>query len=214
MNEQLLKPYIREEVFVALKNMHLTKAPGPDGMSALFYQLYYYIVGNDVTNIVLNILNNGACPKKLNKTFIALIPKVRSPRSTMGCRPISLCNVTYKMVSKVITNRLKEILHAIVHECQSTIVSKRLIIDNVLIAFKHFHYMVKKRKGKRGFMALKLDMSKAYDIIEWEFLRHMLLKLGFDEEWVNLCMRCVTTVSYVALVNRRPTEWFEPDKGL
>jgi len=171
-------------------------------------------VGKDVINIVLNILNNGVCPTTLNKTFIALVPKVKSPNSPMDYRPISLCNVLYKLVSKVITNRLKDILHEVVHENQSAFVPGRLITNNILIAFEHFQFMRKKNKGKRGFMALKLDMSKAYDRIEWVFLQSILLRLGFDEKWVSLVMRCVTTVSYAALVNGQPTEWFKPHRGL
>ena len=211
MNKQLLRPYTGDEVYAALKQMHPTKAAGPDGVPALFYHLYWNIVESDTIDTVLNILNNGACPRALNRTFIALVPKVKSPKSPMSYRPISRCNVLNKLVSKVITNRLKERLPAIIPEAQSAFVPGRLITDNVLIAFEHFHYLKKKRKGKRGFMALKLDMRKAYDRIEWEFLHCMLLKLGFDAQWVNLVRRRVTTVSYA---NGQPTRWFEPCRGL
>lgn len=139
MNEKLLRPYTGDEVYAALKQMHPTKAPGPDSMPALFYHLHRNIVGNDTVDAVLNVLNNGTYPRALNRTFITLVPKVKSPKSPMDYRPISLCNVLYKLVSKVITNRLKEILPAIVHESQSAFVPGRLMTDNVLIAFKHFH---------------------------------------------------------------------------
>ena len=135
-------------------------------------------MGKDVINIVLNILNNGVCPTTLNKTFIALVPKVKSPSSPMDYRPISLCNVLYKLASKVITNKLKDILHVVAHETQSAFVLGRLITDNILIAFEHFQFMRKKSKGIRGFMALKLDMSKAYDIIEWVIFAEHITEVG------------------------------------
>jgi len=90
-----------------------------------------------------------------------------------------------------------------------------LITDNVLVAFKHFHYMKKKKKtGGKGYMVLKLDMSKAYDRIEWDFLEKMLITLGFHPNWVKLVMRCVTSVSYYILVNGQPTRSFFPSRGL
>ena len=90
----------------------------------------------------------------------------------------------YKIVSKVIANRLKPILNSIISETQSAFVADRLITDNILIAFETLHHMKNSCMGKNGFMALKLDMSKAYDKVEWIFLKSILLKMGFLESWV------------------------------
>ena len=98
MNESLNRNFTREEVVIALKQIHPTKAPSPDGMSAIFYQKYWSIVGCSVTNMVLNVLNNDLSMAYLNKTNIALIPKVNNPKRMTDFRPISLCNVVYKLI--------------------------------------------------------------------------------------------------------------------
>jgi hypothetical protein len=103
-----------------------------------------------------------------------------------------MCNVLYKIASKVIANRFRAILPEIISEEQSTFVPGRLITDNVITAYKCMHFMKKKRGGEQRFCALKLDMKKAYDRVEWEYLRKIMLKLGFHRQWVDIIMRLVT----------------------
>ena len=110
MLEVLSKPYSREEVRVALFQMGPTKTPGPDGMNALFYQKFWHIVGNGVTDAVLDFLHTGNIVPDINYTHIVLIPKVKKLKKIANFRPISLCNVIYKIISKVLANRLKLIL--------------------------------------------------------------------------------------------------------
>ena len=120
-------------------------------------------------------------------------------------RPISLCNVIYKLISKVLANRLKSLLPSIVSENQSAFQARRVITDNILMAFEILHYMKTQQNGSTGFMALKLDISKAYDRVEWSFLECLLRKLGFHNRWVDLMMECITTVSYSILINGEPS---------
>ena len=110
MIEILSSEYTADEVKSALFQMGPTKAPGPDGMNALFYQKFWHIVGDDVTNAVLNFLNSGNMDPEINYTHIVLIPKLKSPEKMSDYRPISLCNVIYKIISKVLANRMKKIL--------------------------------------------------------------------------------------------------------
>lgn len=98
------------EVKEAIFQMHPLKAPEPNGLPALFFQKYWHIVGGEVQNYALDVLNNGRSPEDMNKTYIALIPKCKSPSSPKDFRPISLCNVVMKIVTKTIANRLKAIL--------------------------------------------------------------------------------------------------------
>ena len=116
MNEELLYEFKMEEVRPALNQMHPTKALGPNGMSSIFFQKYWDIVGSSVVNCVLQTLRTGVMPDGLNETFICLIPKVDCPQKITEFRPISLCNVVYKIVSKVLANRLKKILPKVISE--------------------------------------------------------------------------------------------------
>ena len=142
------------------------KAPGSDGMPPLFFQTFWPDIGRDVSEAVLSCLNSGTILKSINHTFITLIPKVKNPETVAQFRLISLCNVIYKILSKVIANRLKPILNSIISEAQSAFVADRVITDNILIAFESLHHMKTQCSSNTGFMALKLDMSKAYDRVE------------------------------------------------
>lgn len=115
-----------------------------------------------------------------------LIPKVDNPEKITQFRPISLCNVVYKVISKMLASRLKLLLPDIISETQSAFVPGRIITDNVIVAYERLHTMKKRKKGKVRTCAVKLDMHKAYDRVEWVFLEAILSKLGFDNRWVQL----------------------------
>ena len=166
MNAKLVKLYTMEEIDTTIKQMAPLKSLGPDGMPPIFYQTFWQLIGLEVSKAVLSCLNSGTLLKSINHTFITLIPKVSNPEYVLEFRLISLCNVIYKIISKVIASRLKPVLNSIVLEAQSAFIANRLITDNILIAFESLHYMKTQSSGKEGFMALKLDMSKAYDRVE------------------------------------------------
>uniref|UniRef100_A0A2N9H9Z1 Reverse transcriptase domain-containing protein n=2 Tax=Fagus sylvatica TaxID=28930 RepID=A0A2N9H9Z1_FAGSY len=214
MNASLLQPFLPEEVTHALFQMNPSKSPGPDGMTALFFQKFWNIVGTDVTTAVLDFLNSGRMLGSMNFTHIALIPKVKSPECMAQFRPISLCNVVYKIISKILVNRMKSILPQVISDSQSAFVPGRMITDNVMTAFEVVHYLKNLRVGKNAQMAAKLDMSKAYDRVEWDFLKEIFLKLGFHVRWVHLVMECVTSVSYAVKVNGEPKGHIKPSRGL
>lgn len=117
---------------------------------------------------VLEFLNTSHMLPKLNYTYIVLIPKILKKflRKRSDYRPISLCNVIYKIIAKVLANRLKQILPNIIAPTHSAFVLVRLITDNVLVAYEALHTMRGKMKGKTGSLAMKLDISKAYDKVE------------------------------------------------
>jgi len=214
MNDVLMQEFSQEEVKRALDSIGDLKAPGPDGMPALFYKSFWDTVGDQVSKEVLTVLNGGDMPENWNDTVIALIPRVTNPEKVTDLRPISLCNVVYKLISKVLANRLKLVLPDIISPTQSAFVPGRLISDNILIAYELTHYMLNKRKGSAGYAAIKLDMSKAYDRVEWSFLSQMMQKLGFCSEWIQLMMKCVSTVKYQIKVNGALSNVFVPERGL
>ena len=119
-----------------------------------------------------------------------------------------------KIISKVLANRLKEILKKVIDETQSAFVPGKSITDNVLVAFETMHCIDQKRKGKEAMMVVKLDMSKAYDRVEWPYLEASLRKMGFHEKWITLMMMCVKTVFYSVLINGEPKGKIVPSKGL
>ena len=146
--------------------MHPMKALGPDGMPPLFYQHFWPTINYIVTSAVLDFLNHGVASPNFHETHIVLIPKTKNPERVTDYRPISLCNVAYKLASKAVANKLKLVLQDVICENQSAFISERLITDNVLVAHEIMNHINNKKKGKCGEMALKLDMSKAYDHVE------------------------------------------------
>ena len=203
MQEILSSEYSAEEIKAVVFQMGPTKAPGLDGMNAFFYQKFWHIVGADVITAVLDFLNTGNMEPDINFTHIVLIPKIKSPEKMSDFRPISLCNVIYKIISKVLANRLKKILPQVISPSQSAFVPGRLITDNVLVAYESLHAMHCQKKGKTGSIALKLDISKAYDRVEWSFLKGIMEKMGFPEIWIERVMSCVSTPTFqfVLMVN-------------
>lgn len=163
---------------------------------------------------VLEYLNGNSSFHLVNSTYIALIPKKKQPKIVTEYRPISLYNVFYKIVSKVIVNRFKGVLTEIISDNQSAFIPGRIITDNIMIAYEILHSMKVGKKGKKGNMAIKLDMSKAYDRIEWPFVEAVMKKLGFCDEWTDLVMKCITSVSYSVLVNGKPSAKILPSRGL
>jgi hypothetical protein len=122
--------------------------------------------------------------------------------------------VLYKIGAKCIANRLRFFLDDIIGEEQSAFVPGRLITDNILIAYESIHAMRRKKKGKNYVSAIKLDMMKAYDRVEWHYLEAIMLKLGFSHSTVRLILKCVSSVRFSVRVNGELLPFFTPSRGL
>ncbi|KAF7146373.1 hypothetical protein RHSIM_Rhsim04G0047200 [Rhododendron simsii] len=214
MNAKLIEQVSVEEIKKAAFQLGSLKAPGPNGYPGFFFQRYWDKVGEEVCKAVQRFFSNGYMLKELNRTNIVLIPKVTFPESLGQYRPISLCNFSAKVITKVMANRLKSHLQKVVSPNQSAFVPGRLIQDNVLVAHEALHYLKLKRKGLDGFMALKLDFNKAYDRVEWDFLKALLEKMGFHSMWIQWVMQCVSTVSFAVVVNGEARVQINPSRGL
>ena len=214
MNQHLLRLATEEEVKKALFMMHPEKARGPDGMTALFFQHSWHIIKNDLLEMVNNFLVSGEMDTHLNITNICMIPKTERPTRMTELRPISLCNVGYKIISKVLCQRLKIYLPLLISETQSTFVAGRLISDNILIAQEMFHGLRTNKACQGKYMAIKTDMSKVYDRVEWDFIKALLQRLGFDLHWIKLMMECISSVQYRVLLNGIPRGLVVPQRVL
>jgi hypothetical protein len=170
MNDSLLATYTEEEITMSLNGIGDLKAPSLDGMSAIFFKKIWDLIGPRAKNEIIQVLNGAAMPTGWNDTTVVLIPKVKDPKSLKELRLISLCNVLYKIISKVLAGWLKGILDEIISSNQSAFVLGRLISDNILVAYEVTHFLKNKRRGNDGYLAMKLDMSKVYDRVEWDFV--------------------------------------------
>lgn len=155
----------------------------------------------------------GAVPHETNRTFIYLIPKVSSPEELTQLRPISLCNVLVKVISKVLANHLQSVLPRLVSGFQSSFVSGRLTTDNITTAQEIIHTL-RKRKSRKVWMIVKLDLEKAYDRVSWDFLRKVLRAIGFKPHLMELIMNIITTASMQICWNGEILDGFSPQRGL
>jgi hypothetical protein len=185
-------PFSADDVRKAAFSIGDYKAPSPNGLHAVFYKKNRNVCGEEITQEVLKAINSGVIPDGWNDTTVVLIPKIDNPELVTQYRPISLCNVIYKIISKMLALRLKGIIPEVIAHVQIAFVPGRLITDNVLLAYECVHAIKNKRSGNNGSCAVKLDMHKAYDRVEWVFLENMMRRLGFDERWIALMMACVS----------------------
>ncbi|WZY69216.1 hypothetical protein YC2023_001456 [Brassica napus] len=214
MNIGLIKPISDAEIRRAVKEIKSDSTPGVDGMTGQFFQKFWNIVGPQVTHEVRRFFDDGLLPVDWNYTELCLLPKVQNPNQMKDLRPISLCSVVYKIVSKVLCDRLKVVLPHIVSPAQGAFVAGRLISDNLLIAHEMVHGLRTNPACKSDFIAIKTDMSKAYDRVEWDFLEALFLKLGFHQRWVSWIMLCVRSVSYFVILNGQSYGHFTPERGI
>lgn len=151
-----------EEIRKTLFQMGPLKAPGPDGMHAIFFPNCWEEVSGDLIPFIQGVFRAGTFPDELNKFLICLIPKVEQSKSVKQFRPIGLCNTIYKLITKLLVNRLRPILQDIISPHQNAFIARRGSDINFTAANEVMHSM-KSKKGKKGWFALKIDLEKAYD---------------------------------------------------
>lgn len=163
--------------------------------------------------MIKDFFRNGEIEKGMNLTNICLIPKKLNASSLKEFRPISLCNVAFKVISKILAKRLKKVLPSIISDSQAAFVEGRLISDNILVAHEMLHALNSRNKCAEEVIAVKTDISKAYDR-EWSFLKKAMETLVFSEKWCSIMMKCVSSFQYQVLINETPYGEITPSRGL
>jgi hypothetical protein len=187
------------------------KAPGPDGFTNDFFHHCWPMIRVEVWEIIEDSRSTGQVLQALNVTFLTLIPKEGQAHHPKQFRPIALCNVIYKLLTKVIARRLKPILPTIISPEQSGYVEGRQILDSVILAHEVIHSLQKTRTPG---MLLKLDLSKAFDKISWDYMREMLLAFSFDKLWVTWILNLTSSTFFSILINGVPSRPFSPSRGI
>ena len=187
------------------------KAPSLDGYNALFFKHTWKIIKKDVIEAVKSFFTTGKLFKPFNCTLVSLIPKVQSPKTVKEYRPIACCTVLYKIISKVITRRMHDVIHDVICESQAGFIPGRKIADNIIRVQELVKTYTRKNISPRSM--LNNDLQKAYDSVEWPFLEKVIVGLGFPEMFIQWVIHCVKTVNYTIVVNGQTTQRFDAAKG-
>ncbi|GJU28782.1 RNA-directed DNA polymerase, eukaryota [Tanacetum coccineum] len=201
----------KEELKKAVWDCGIDKSPGPDGFTFGFYRRFWSTIENDVFEAVKYFFNSGAIPNGCNSSFIALIPKIPNVNLVKDFRPISLIGSMYKIIAKILANRLVGVLGDIVNEVQSAFIAERQILDGPFILNEVLQWCKLKKKQS---LIFKVDFEKAFDSIRWDFLDDILKKFGFGDKWCNWIQSCLRSSRGSIIINGSPTEEFYFQKGL
>ncbi|GKA43664.1 RNA-directed DNA polymerase, eukaryota, reverse transcriptase zinc-binding domain protein [Tanacetum coccineum] len=201
----------KDEVKRAVWDCGTDKAPGPDGFTFGFYRRFWKVIENDVFDAVNHFFTYGDIPKGCNSSFIALIPKIPDANVVKDFRPISLIGSLYKIIAKILANRLVVVLGDIVNEVQSAFIADRQILDGPFILNEVLQWCKSKKKQS---LIFKVDFEKAYDSVRWDFLDEVLKKCGFGDKWCTWIQSCLRSSRGSIIINGSPTAEFQFHKGL
>jgi len=207
----LIKPFSMQEVTEAVWDCDSNKSPGPDGINFGFIKEFWPDIKDEVMRFVSEFHRNGKLSKGINATFIALIPKVDCPQKLNFFRPISLVGSLYKILAKLLANRLRGVIGSVVSESQSAFVKNKQILDGILIANEVVNEAC---QSKKELMLFKVDFEKAYDSVDWGCLDSVLGRMAFPVLWRKWIRECVCTATASVLVNGSPIDEFPLKRGL
>ncbi|GAU42656.1 hypothetical protein TSUD_398610 [Trifolium subterraneum] len=210
-SSSLTKPFTENEVKSAVWDCDSYKSPGPDGINFGFIKDFWDDLRGDVMRFISDFHRNGKLTKGINSTFIALIPKIVSPQQLNDFRPISLVGSLYKILAKVLANRLRLVIGSVISEAQTSFVKDKQILDGILIANE---VVDEARKSKKELLLFKVDFEKAYDSVDWGYLDEVMTCMSFPTLWRKWIKECVGTATASVLVNGSPTDEFPLERGL
>lgn len=204
-NQFFNKPVTLEEAKRALFSLSANKSPGPDGFQAFFFQKCWDIIGIDLCKAIEASRNVGSILTEINHTFSMLIPKKSNHEGPRDFRPIALCNTIYKILSITLAFRFKSILPKLIYEEQTSFVPGRSILDGITIIQETIHSA---KLNKEACMLMKLDIQKAYDMVNWRLLCKTIEAFGFSRQWINISFKCISTPKISLLINGSPEGYF------
>ncbi|GLT59681.1 hypothetical protein SLA2020_324880 [Shorea laevis] len=210
-NAMLVAEFAEEEIKEAVWNCGGSKSPGPDGFNFNFIQRMWSTLKKEICEFIREFHRNGKLVKGSNASFIVLVPKKTNPQGMNDFRPISLIGSMYKIISKLLANRLRMVMPSIISESQTAFVGNRQITDGIIIINEMLHDM---KRGNKAGLIFKADFEKAYDNVDWGFLDFMMDKLGFAMKWREWMRECVSIATVSVLINGSPTEEFNVGRGL
>lgn len=178
MNNWLTRPVSDLEIKEAVYGIGQARAPGSDGFTGAFYQQFWNLITPDVNKMVRGFFETSIMERSINHTHICLIPKSTEASMMKDYRPISLCSVSYKIISKILMVRMKVFLNDLISESQADFVPGRNIQDNIMVAHELMHALKSKKDVAEKYIGIKTDISKAYDRVEWNFLEKVMEKIG------------------------------------
>eukprot|EP00253_Pinus_taeda_P019798 PITA_19798 len=210
-NRALMRAASLEEVEEVVMSMKKGTTPSPDDFTVDFYQAGWNFMGKEILELIEEFRMNQKVWLALNSTFFTLILKNDKSEDAKGFRPIALCNVIYKIISSLMAKRLKPLLENLISPEQTGFVAGRQILDGLVVTQEVIHSMkAKKQKG----MMIKLDLSKAYDRINWQYLEEILGSFGFSNRWIKWVLSCISTPNFSILVNGTPSKTFKASRGI
>ena len=212
VNNILTKTPTSEEIKFAVFSLNFDSAPGPDGFGASFFQTYWEIIKDDVINAVLQFFNTGWILPNYNGNTMVLIPKTTNADTMDQFRPIVMANFKFKIISKIIADRLAQIMPIIISKEQRGFIQGRNIKDCLCLASEAINMMDKRAYG--GNLALKVDISKAFDTLEWIFLLKVLRKFGFSEKFCDWIKAILHSATISININGTQQGYFKCSKGV
>ncbi|PKU59156.1 putative mitochondrial protein [Dendrobium catenatum] len=210
LTDSLVEPFSDMDIKAVVFAGKPDSAPGPDGFSFSFYQQAWHIIGYKVCSAVRHFFTTGVMPKGAKATAISLIPKGSHAVNISDFRPISLCNVFYKIVAKLIANRLKPILPHIIHISQAGFIAGRQSMDNIILA----NELLKVFRGSQKLFCAKLDIKKAFDSVSREFLLNRMKLKGFPDKFIDWIKGCISNVHFSICLNGSLEGFFSSSSGL
>ena len=210
-NEALFSPVTEKELFEIMKSFKKDKSLGPDGWSIDFFIHFFDLCKRDLLSMVEASRISGSIHSYTSSTYIALIPKKEEPISFLDFRPISLCNITFKIISKIIAERIKGTLASALSPNQHAFLKGRNIFDAVACTQECIHSMAKQNSNAA---IMKIDIKKAYDVLDWGYLQSLLVKIGLQQGPIRWIMACYENVKYAVLINGIPSSFFQAERGL